>query len=254
MTKYKTNWKFKPLIISAPFGKYINIKHASSVYGSYTLNKRSGLLKQVVKTFRPVLFKSAFINKIGLKNSGIYNCTHSRGDNNLISITAINSDDWALLFDAINSKKHKEKNFKGVVLNLSCPNAKIKDIDENTFKQFNQNFEVILKLSPKLSHIKLIEKYLSWGAKNFIVSNTIPTKKGGVSGLPLLNHNINLIKIARLRFGHNYHIVGGGGITKDEHIKMYAQAGANSFALGTGIFKFRNLKSLLKASYKYSNF
>ena len=45
------------LFISAPFGNYLTHKNATSVIGTFTLNKRSGLLMQMIKTLRSFDFK-----------------------------------------------------------------------------------------------------------------------------------------------------------------------------------------------------
>ena len=55
--------------IAAPFGNYIKTKNTRSVIGSFTLERRTGLFKQIVKTLR---YKNGtWYNALGLRNPGI---------------------------------------------------------------------------------------------------------------------------------------------------------------------------------------
>ena len=57
------------LYIAAPFGNYLFTRKTRSVLGTYTLEKRPGLIKQLIKTLR---YKNgAWYNSLGLKNPGI---------------------------------------------------------------------------------------------------------------------------------------------------------------------------------------
>ena len=53
------------IYISPPFGNYISLKDCYSVAGTYTYFRRKGLIKQVLKTLRPV--KGGWRNSIGLR-------------------------------------------------------------------------------------------------------------------------------------------------------------------------------------------
>lgn len=48
------NQDLKRIIISPPFGKYLKFKETSNVYGSFTVNRRWGLIKQAIKTIRKI--------------------------------------------------------------------------------------------------------------------------------------------------------------------------------------------------------
>ena len=63
--------------IAAPFGNYIKTSNTISVTGSWTIEKRKGRIKQIVKTLRYT--KRGWVNKIGLRNPGIdyFNCKWS---------------------------------------------------------------------------------------------------------------------------------------------------------------------------------
>ena len=80
--------------IAAPFGNYIKTKNTRSVIGSFTLERRPGLFKQIAKTLR---YKNGtWYNSLGLRNPGIkfglkY---YYRSTKDIISLAAIQPDDW----------------------------------------------------------------------------------------------------------------------------------------------------------------
>ena len=61
------------IYISPPFGNYIFLKGCTSILGTYTYFRRKGLIKQIIKTLRPV--GGGWRNSIGLRNKGIINIT-----------------------------------------------------------------------------------------------------------------------------------------------------------------------------------
>ena len=54
------------LFISPPFGNYISLPYTMSIKGSYTLEPRSGLFQQILKTFRYSFHHKGWINKNNL--------------------------------------------------------------------------------------------------------------------------------------------------------------------------------------------
>ncbi|MBD5784448.1 diguanylate cyclase, partial [Francisella tularensis subsp. holarctica] len=68
------NQDIKRIIISPPIGKYLKFKETSNVYGSFTVNRRWGLIKQTINTIRKI-DKNARRNKIALRNPGLENTT-----------------------------------------------------------------------------------------------------------------------------------------------------------------------------------
>ena len=59
------------LFISPPFGNYISLPNIISITGSYTIEPRTGLFEQILKTFRYSFEYNGWVNKIGLRNKGI---------------------------------------------------------------------------------------------------------------------------------------------------------------------------------------
>ena len=82
------------LFISAPFGNYLTHKNATSVIGTFTLNKRSGLLMQMIKTLRYSFKDGCWYNALGLRNPGIIDGIGKYKPNNILSIAAIEEGDW----------------------------------------------------------------------------------------------------------------------------------------------------------------
>ncbi len=87
--------KINKVIISPPFGNYIKIKGTSRVIGSLTLHKRSGAIKQFIKTVRP--YKGGFVNKIGLRNPGVASLQKkpfSYYNDKIVSLAVIEHNEW----------------------------------------------------------------------------------------------------------------------------------------------------------------
>jgi len=102
----------KPLIISPPFGNYINVDWATSVAGTYTVNRRGGLIWSTIKTLRPSRY--GWVNRVGLRNPGINSVKFNQ--DKIYSVTGFDDDEWKYLLDAMP---------KGLMveLNIGCPNV-----------------------------------------------------------------------------------------------------------------------------------
>ena len=78
--------------ISAPFGNYIKTKNTISVSGSWTVEKRTGRIIQIVKTLRYT--KRGWVNKIGLRNPRITIGLPKHKENEVFSIAGVEKEDW----------------------------------------------------------------------------------------------------------------------------------------------------------------
>ena len=218
--------------IAAPFGNYLFTRKTRSVLGTYTLEKRPGLLQQLIKTLR---YKDGvWFNSLGLRNPGIdfgllkYN--KKRGD--ILSLAAINQGDWVKL-------NEKVPDDHDVELNLSCPNIEHFDNYYDGISCFlNDKRKVIVKLSP-LTPGSIVQELINLGFSSFHCCNTLPTKEGGMSGKGLEKYVDRLIKIIK-HFKEDAEIIAGGGIKSVEDIERYEELGANSFSLGTVCFNIGN--------------
>ena len=227
------------IYIAAPFGNYIKTKNTRSVAGSFTVEKRTGLLKQILYTLR---YKNgAWYNALGLRNPGIeYGLQHyhrNRGD--VLSIAAVNEGDWKLLNDIIPDDIDVE-------LNLSCPNIEhFVNYNDGVEIFLNDKRKVIAKLSPNATKTD-IQTLINNGFNSFHCCNTLPTKHGGMSGKKLTIHIERLIRIIKY-FKSDSEIIAGGGINHINDIEYYKQLGVHSFSLGTVCFNPYKLYKILNA-------
>lgn len=225
------------IYISAPFGNYIKTKNTRSVTGSFTLERRTGLLKQVINTLR--YREGAWYNSIGLRNPGVeYGIKHyDRGRGDVLSLAAIKSGDWEALEKIIPDNIDVE-------LNLSCPNIEHFDEYSKGSECFiNNKRKVIAKLSPLSTRDSIVDLYKK-GFRTFHGCNTLPTQYGGMSGAGLRNYVIQTIVFIK-SISPYLEIIAGGGIQSIEDIKHYKNYGATSFSLGTVCFNPVKLYKLL---------
>ena len=138
-----------------------------------------------------------------------------------------------------------------VEINVSCPNAEKKMIDEDINLFLNDKRKwCILKLSPTCEFAS-IDKYYKMGFRQFHCSNTIPVKECGLSGKSLIPYNKKLIK----HIDENYKdttIIAGGGITTIDDIIMYKDLGAKHFAFSSVMFHPLKFLTLYYQIKKYN--
>ncbi len=124
-------------------------------------------------------------------------------------------------------------------LNISCPNVdhKVSNVAEIIKKFSHIGIKLSLKLPPVEQSINLISEALKEGVTTFHLSNTIPSDKGGISGVLLKEQSLKLIAKVKEKFGDKIEIIGGGGIYSEEDIDLYNSAGADIFSIATIIIK-----------------
>ncbi len=214
--------------INPPFGNYINLPYTNSIKGSFTLHPRDGLLNQILNTLRYSTKYNGWVNKIGLRNKGIDWALKNYNHNDIISIAILNKDDIPKLLEKIPKKQNLE-------INISCPNAEKKMINEDIEKFLNnERTWCILKLSPKINNDD-IDYFYNKGFKQFHCCNTIPIPEGGLSGkslIPYTNDKINYIK-------NKYKdstVISGGGISEWNDVINYKKIGADHFSVSSNFF------------------
>ncbi|MFP6679194.1 MAG: dihydroorotate dehydrogenase (quinone) [Dehalococcoidia bacterium] len=81
---------------------------------------------------------------------------------------------------------------------------------------------------------------LNSGADGLVISNTHPTEderlavgKGGLSGRPLFDHTLQMVKEARTEFGKEFVLVACGGISTAEQVWQLMEEGASAVQLYT---------------------
>ena len=81
------------LFINPPFGNYINFPKTISIKGSFTLEPRSGLFSQILKTMRYSFHNKGWVNKIGLRNPGLVWALNKYTNNDILSIAILQEEE-----------------------------------------------------------------------------------------------------------------------------------------------------------------
>ena len=216
------------LFISPPFGNYINLPDTTQIKGSFTLEPREGLLKQIIKTLRYSYTYNGWVNKIGLRNKGLDYAINNYNKKDIYSIAILNENEVPKILNKIPEDMNVE-------LNISCPNAEKKMISNGLQDFLNDKRKwCIIKLSPK-TDLGLVDNYYKQGFRQFHCSNTIPVKEGGLSGKSLIPYNNFLIKSIKSKY-KDVEVIAGGGITEWNDIINYKKLGANHFSISTVCF------------------
>lgn len=235
------------LIISAPFGNYVQPRGATATLGTFTASARPGRWRRVLRTVRYYPRIGAWVNQIGLRNPGIGWLVHRvetgrvNPADKIVSLHGFTETDWYTLLDQAASIRPL-----AVELNMSCPNVGAIEWPVELFRRALQTLGgamVIVKLPPVQYHL-LADKAIEQGVRWFHCCNTLPTPRGGLSGKPLKPVALQCIRDLLARYGREkLTILGGGGITSPTDIDDFAAAGATHFAIGTRLMHPRFLLS-----------
>ncbi len=233
-----------PVVISAPFGNYIQPAGTTPTLGTFTAAARPGRVWRILKTVRYYPRLQAWVNKIGLRNPGMpwlvkqLNAGKVDASTKLVSVHGFKPDDWWQLLDAIAAIRPL-----GVELNMSCPNVGHIDWPTDLFaRAVSTGVPVVVKIPP-VNYSDMVMQAVDAGVRCLHCCNTLPVPAGGVSGKPLKPVSLTAIREIRSKpFGQQLTIIGGGGIYQPADITDYRDAGADHFALGT---KVMNPKYLL---------
>ena len=226
------------LYISPPFGNYFGLlPGTTSIYGSFTLYPRPGLLSQIYKTLHYSRENKGWINKIGLRNPGIDYMINkwknswfaSFHKNNIVSIAILEHKDIDDLLNKIPTDMNLE-------INISCPNTEHTMIKQNVNKFLNpKRKHCSLKCSP-LTTTDEVDKYYEMGFRTFHFSNTLPVKLGGLSGITLIPYTEQLTEYTHNKYGDSVEIISGGGIRSMEQVLKYKEKGCSAVSVSTLCF------------------
>ncbi len=236
VTQAHTQWTdaVKPLVISAPFGNYIQPDGATATLGTFTAARRPGRVWRILRTVRYYRRLGAWVNRIGLRNPGmpwlVRKVEAGRVDvaDKLVSIHGFNEADWtALLEQAARIRP------LAIELNMSCPNVGEIDRHESLFHDaVATGLPVVVKLPP-IRYEQMLDHALEAGVTAFHCCNTLPVPAGGMSGRPLKPIVLGCVRGLRSRpEGGRLTIIGGGGVCEPADIDDYLAAGADRVALG----------------------
>ena len=231
-----------PIGLSAGFDKNAEIYKPLNNFGFGFLELGTIVKNPQVGNLKPRIFKSiqdqSIINNLGLNSKGIDYFQKNISKRNKNQILGINISSNKITDDEIQDYKDVipkiNKYADYIVLNLSCPNVEKNKLSLKFIEDLVKNIDIdnnyFIKIPPNIDDyllyniILLIKKYNLTG---IIVSNTLKTKKGGLSGQKLNDINNKLIeKTYRLSKGEII-IIGSGGVmcAKDAYKKI--KLGAN---------------------------
>ena len=222
--------------IGPPFGNYIKLDNLIPIRGSFTLEPRSGLILQILKTLRYNFEYKDWTNKIGLRNKGIDYAIKTWTKGEIISVAILNPSDITPLLEKI------PKNMD-IELNISCPNVAESAHNMETRLSLSKSLSrfinpsrdwCIIKLSP-ICNTNEIDAFYKDGFRQFHCSNTVPVKEGGLSGKAIIPYNEKLIKYIKTNY-NDCEVIGGGGIKTWNMVESYSLMGADHFAVSTVAF------------------
>ncbi len=246
------------IYISPPFGNYISLKNCVSVLGTYTYFRRKGLIKQVLKTLRPV--RGGWRNSIGLRNKGIININRFL-PNKVYSVCALKHTPhrhdlpphmerylWDSIMDSVPS-------YAPIELNIGCPNVtEIADISDYQLERYVEKFpNLTMKLPPTIT-LDYVRSIYQLGVRKFHFSNTLPVHsytdngilKYGISGHPLKDKNLTLLERVSDLDLSGASIIAGGGIYTPQDVIDYYNVGATDYSLSTIFFTPWKVPAVIK--------
>ena len=213
------------IILSPPFSnlKLLSLyPNTTRILGTYTLKKRRGLWR-VLTTLKKT--ERGWVNNVGLRNGGIDSVPNKP---HIISLAELEDGDWETMLHSL-SEKHK---IQGVELNISCPNANVKHIDQEVLTLANTLFEQVIVKVPHSTYLPRVFSLVEQGAATIHISNTKRTPEGALSGLDLQKNNLKSISELK-KWYPSVKVIGGGGIYSLEDLERYRSAGADHFSLST---------------------
>jgi dihydroorotate dehydrogenase len=216
------------IFISPPFGNYIHLPNTIPIRGSFTLNERPGKWGQILKTLRYIPHLNGWVNKIGLRNPGIDYAIKTYRKGQIISIAIMDQKEIKPIIDKIPDDMDIE-------LNVSCPNTDKHMINKGLKVFLNKKRDWCIIKLPPINYQEDFDRYYNEGFRQFHLSNTLPTKYGGLSGpllKPYTKKNIQYIR----KFYPDCIIIAGGGIRSIKDIDEYKNSGANHFSVSTLFF------------------
>jgi dihydroorotate dehydrogenase len=222
---------------------------ATSVLGSFTFLPRPGRFFRILTTVRRI--PGGWVNSIGLRNPGIQSLSLFHWDT-VYSLAAIGPSDWYCIAEYLRSRSELCRRGIAVELNLSCPNVAERGITPREIETFtsrpHQFQTVIAKISPESDRaLWQAEAAVRAGVDHLHIGNAYPSPAGGISGRPLLSITPATVEAVAERFP-TVSIIAGGGISRPEHVKTYADAGATRFSISTGCLHPMRIRRLIRSS------
>lgn len=229
------------IIISPPISNLVKIKGTSRIVGSYTLNRRPGLWRNLT-TLRKT--SRGWYNRVGLRNPGIDKFNKS----GIVSIAGLEEYAFEEMLYALSGNP----NVEGIEFNVSCPNALVSQVNDNILTMARSMFGVVIIKVPHLLNRLEILKLVDNVNCILHISNTKPTSRGALSGSSLVDTNLRSISYIK-KERPDIEVIGGGGIYDIQTLKQYAAVGADYFSLSTVLFNPYKTYKIIKSFYEESN-
>ena len=263
-----------PVGLAAGFDKNAELYNPLSDFGFGFIEIGSVTPVEQPGNSKPRIFRlvddKALINRMGINNKGVKH-TVSRLKQikprviiggNISKSTASTNDQAALDYEKSFAQLYDFVDY--FVVNVSCPNVKgltkLQDItslseivDRLTLlrKYYDDYRPILLKVSPDLSEEQLdeiIELILVSGLDGIVATNTTITRdnliterakvevvgEGGLSGAPIFNRSLEMVRYISKKTGGQLPIIGVGGIMTPHQAKMMLDAGASLVQIYTG--------------------
>ncbi len=235
------NFQISRLIIGCPFGNYFSRPGITSTLGTFTRKPRGGFFWRAWRLavgLRYSWLAGGWVNNLGLPNPGIVSLcgVHSLtspAPNCIVSVHGFDRVEWeqmALILSGDWAPLTTE-------LNLSCPNVEHKhrvedDVVPAAKILLKNGVRVIAKLPP-VRWFDLAEPLYAAGVRGFHLCNTLPVRGGGLSGKTLKQLSLWAVGEFRRRWGDSVTLIGGGGVTCEQDVRDYLNAGADHVAVGS---------------------
>jgi dihydroorotate dehydrogenase len=226
----------KQFLISPPFGNWIGHDRATRVMGSYTIERRSGLLLQMARTLRPV--GQGWVNRIGLRNPGIDSINYWHRDR-LYSLAGLHFSDWDIFSEKVPRSVMIE-------INLNCPNEDTRTIGPARIRQFRERHQVCsVKVSPTVGGFHQAAQL----GGLIHMGNSFPLGRGGYSGPDNKRVVLPLVEmLAKL----GCRVIAGGGVRTLQDVTDYRNAGASHISLSTAWFRPWNAHRVISNSPEFT--
>lgn len=235
-----------------------------------TVTPRPQLGNQKPRLFR-LPDKRAVLNRMGFNNDGadvILRTLRKKKDKITVPLGVnIGKNRDTPNTDALRDYETLLKMFSGVadyfVINISSPNTPgLRDLQQESFIQdlsalvlrLRVRAPVLVKLSPDISEetLRMVCSFCGpgKGLGGLVLTNTLPTDLGGISGAPLKGPSLQILQLARRFLSSEIPIISVGGIESADDVAQRLQAGATLVQMythlvyeGPGAVRFM-LKSL----------
>lgn len=253
LTSHVFDKEFKnPIGLAAGFDKDADMIHAMSDMGFGFIEVGTVLKNPNPGNKLPRIFKNSdnqnIVNNMGLNSKGIEYVSknlNKRSKNHIIGVNIgqnHNSLDPIKDYSEILEKIDDYADY--IVLNISCPNTStfdkykkinfLSEIIKHTKKKSNK--PILLKISPDINYYLLcniVNLSLSNNINGIIVSNTLKTENGGLSGKAIESMSSELIKTVYKLSNGQIPIIGCGGVFSGDDAYRKIKNGASLIQIYT---------------------